>query len=174
MWSALPTSQYYGGSAPSRPDQLTTHPARSSPAGYRTVERDRDGSRVHLSPIDEGGAQLDPGGPWPHAADLQARLPSAPDGRWAGGCLETEQPRTACRPTSARLESVPANEASNAGSSRAPSRHARRARTIWQCWHVPTSSGLLPPFPAPPGSGCPQLHRPAATVRRRRSLTSVR
>ncbi|MGH3569065.1 MAG: hypothetical protein ACRDRH_24190 [Pseudonocardia sp.] len=24
-------------------------------------------------------------------------------------------------------------------------------------------SGLLPPSPAPPGSGCPQLHRPAAT-----------
>jgi len=24
-------------------------------------------------------------------------------------------------------------------------------------------SGLLPPFPASPGSGCPQLHRPAAT-----------
>ncbi|MEX5637974.1 tyrosine-type recombinase/integrase, partial [Parafrankia sp. FMc2] len=23
--------------------------------------------------------------------------------------------------------------------------------------------GLLPPSPAPPGSGCPQLHRPAAT-----------
>jgi hypothetical protein len=40
--------------------------------------------------------------------------------------------------------------------------------------HVPALSGLLPPFPAPPGSGCPQLHRPAATGRRRRSLTSTR
>ncbi|MEX5635202.1 tyrosine-type recombinase/integrase, partial [Parafrankia sp. FMc2] len=29
--------------------------------------------------------------------------------------------------------------------------------------HVPALSGLLPPSPAPPGSGCPQLHRPAAT-----------
>jgi len=35
---------------------------------------------------------------------------------------------------------------------------------------VPFSlSGLLLPSPAPPGSGCPQLHRPAATGRRRRS-----
>ena len=30
-------------------------------------------------------------------------------------------------------------------------------RTIWQYWHVPALSGLLPPSPAPPGSGCPQL-----------------
>ena len=52
--------------------------------------------------------------------------------------------------------------------------HARRTRTIWQYWHVPALSGLLPPSPAPPGSGCPQLHRPAATGRRRRSLTSTR
>ena len=34
--------------------------------------------------------------------------------------------------------------------------------------------GCFPPSPAPPGSGCPQLHRPAATGRRRRSLTSTR
>ena len=40
--------------------------------------------------------------------------------------------------------------------------------------HVPALSGLLPPSPAPPRSGCPQLHRPAATRRRRRSLTSTR
>src|SRR5215472_8820321 len=52
---------------------------------------------------------------------------------------------------------------SHTGSSRTPLRHARRTRTIWQYWHVPALSGLLPPSPAPPGSGCPQLHRPAAT-----------
>ena len=62
----------------------------------------------------------------------------------------------------------------NAGSSRTPLRPARRTRTIWQYWPVPALSGLLPPSPAPPGSGCPQLHRPAATGRRRRSLTSTR
>ena len=52
---------------------------------------------------------------------------------------------------------------SHAGSSRTPLRPARRTRTIWQCWPVPALSGLLPPSPASPGSGCPQLHRPAAT-----------
>jgi hypothetical protein len=36
-------------------------------------------------------------------------------------------------------------------------REIRRARTIWQYWHVPALSGLLPPSPAPPGSGCSQL-----------------
>jgi hypothetical protein len=52
---------------------------------------------------------------------------------------------------------------SHTGSSRTPLRPARQARTIWQCWHVLALSGLLPPSPAPPGSGCPQLRRPAAT-----------
>lgn len=40
--------------------------------------------------------------------------------------------------------------------------------------HVPALSGLLLPSPASPGSGCPQLHRPATTDQRRRSLTSTR
>ncbi|MFJ1707895.1 tyrosine-type recombinase/integrase [Kitasatospora sp. NPDC088346] len=52
---------------------------------------------------------------------------------------------------------------SHAGSSRTPLRPARRTRTIWQYWPVPALSGPLPPSPASPGSGCPQLHRPAAT-----------
>ena len=52
---------------------------------------------------------------------------------------------------------------SGAGSSRTPLRHACRARAVWQCQHAPALSGLLPPSPAPPGSGCPQLRRPAAT-----------
>ena len=49
---------------------------------------------------------------------------------------------------------------------RTPSRLACRTRAVWQCRPVPSLSGLLPPSPAPPGSGCPQLHRPAATGRR--------
>ncbi|HVD18537.1 MAG TPA: site-specific integrase [Propionibacteriaceae bacterium] len=52
---------------------------------------------------------------------------------------------------------------SHAGSSRTPLRHACRTQTIWQYWPVPALSGLLPPSPTPLGSGCPQLHRPAAT-----------
>src|ERR1039458_4293176 len=41
--------------------------------------------------------------------------------------------------------------------SRAPSRLACRTRTVWQYRYVPSLSGLLPPSPAPPGSGFPQL-----------------
>ena len=43
---------------------------------------------------------------------------------------------------------------------------ARRAPAIWQYWPVPALTGLLPPDPASPGSGCPPLHRTAATARR--------
>ena len=43
---------------------------------------------------------------------------------------------------------------------------ARRTPAIWQYWPVPALSGLLPPDPASPGSGCPPLHRTAATARR--------
>jgi hypothetical protein len=51
----------------------------------------------------------------------------------------------------------------SAGSSRPPSRLACRTRVVWQCRPVPSLSGLLPPSPALPGSGCPQLHQPPAT-----------
>ena len=45
---------------------------------------------------------------------------------------------------------------SAAGSSRTPFRLACRTRTIWQCWPVPSLSGLLSTLPRAPGSGCPQ------------------
>ena len=83
-----------------------------------------------------------------------------------------------CAPRPAQIRQVRAGVKSerrnDAGSSRTPLHHADRARTIWQCWHDPALSGLLPPSPAPPGSGCPQLRRPATTGQRRRSLTSTR
>ena len=43
------------------------------------------------------------------------------------------------------------------------SHHACRTRAVWQYQYALALSGLLPPSPAPPGSGCPQLHLPAAT-----------
>ena len=43
---------------------------------------------------------------------------------------------------------------------------ACRTQAIWRYWPVPALSGLLPPDPASPGSGCPPLHRTAATARR--------
>ncbi len=48
-------------------------------------------------------------------------------------------------------------EPSDTGFSRTPFRLACRTRTVWQCRSVPSLSGLLPPSPATPGSGCPQL-----------------
>lgn len=82
-----------------------------------------------------------------------------------------------CAPLPAQIHQVRAGvvvkRRKDAGSSRTPLRPACRTRTIWQYWHVPALSGPLPPSPASPGSGCPQLHLPATTGQRRRSLTST-
>ncbi len=87
---------------------------------------------------------------------------------------QTQTEKHHLRPRSARFEPVRHLRGVNAGSSRIPFRHARHTRTIWQYQHVMALSGLLPPSPAPPGSGCPQLHQPTAMGQRRRSLTSAR
>jgi hypothetical protein len=63
---------------------------------------------------------------------------------------------------------------SGAGSSRTPLRHACRTRTVWQCQYAQALSGLLPPSPAPPGSGCPHFASLLRQGRRRRSRTSAR
>jgi hypothetical protein len=74
-----------------------------------------------------------------------------------------ERVRIASGPDPPGSSRCPFERRNNAGSSRTPLRPARRTRTIWQYWHVPDLSGLLPPSPTPPGSGCPQLRCPAAT-----------
>jgi hypothetical protein len=48
-------------------------------------------------------------------------------------------------------------EPSDAGFSRTPFRLACRTQTVLQYRPVPSLSGLFPPSPATPGSGCPQL-----------------
>jgi hypothetical protein len=105
--------------------------------------------------------------PWPTGAAIIHR---------PGSSRRFRKRRDAPRPAQIRQVRAggPVEGRNNAGSSRTPFRHARRTRAIWQYWHVPALSGLLPPSPAPPGSGCPQLHQPAATGQRRRSLTSTR
>ena len=160
------------------------HPARSAvgapiPASgpdARRREPAPGGSRVHCHSIGGLGARLCPSGlamgtpqAFPMASPGWSRIPPGKfPPRNDGGTRRA-------RPLSTRFEPVHGDEGRNdTGSSRTPFRHARRARPIWRCWHVPALSGLLPPSPAPPGSGCPQLHRPAATGRRRRSLTSTR
>jgi hypothetical protein len=59
MWPAFPASDYYEGSVPSRRQQPTTSLPASALAGRREGQR-RDGSHVHHTPVDGGGAQLCP------------------------------------------------------------------------------------------------------------------
>ncbi len=99
-----------------------------------------------------------------YAADLPRSLPGGscpPPREFPAHTLD------GCAPLPAQIHQVSSwcriKGVSHAGSSRTPLRPACRTRTIWQYWPVPALSGLLPPSPAPPGSGCPQLHRPAAT-----------
>ena len=104
MWTAFPSSDYYGGSAPSRAHQATVAlPARLQVAAR--VGRARKGSHVHCVPVGGGGVQLCSGSiaaSTPQAF-LVASLPATSPGpgvahhRWA--C-------TALRPKSARLEPV--------------------------------------------------------------------
>ena len=99
-----------------------------------------------------------------YAADLPRSLPdgSCPPPRKFPAHMLDE-----CAPLPAQIHQISSRcrikGVSHIGSSRTPLRPTCRTRTIWQYWPVPALSGLLPPSPAPPGSGCPQLHRPAAT-----------
>ena len=163
--------------APPRPDPIGrrwTQPHHR--AGCAEQGEDRTVPVFTVDSLDEGGAQLCPCGiatATPQHFTVASRPTStcpprsSPPEPSGAGAHRT-------RPISARFEPVALEGRTDAGSSRTPLRHARRTRTIWQYWHVPALSGLLPPSPAPPGSGCPQLHRPAATGQRRRSLTSTR
>ena len=56
-WTAFPSSDYYGGSAPSRVHQPTTGLPCAALA-VRSTGRSRNGSHVHCVSIDGGGAQL--------------------------------------------------------------------------------------------------------------------
>ncbi len=61
MWTAFPSSDYYGGSVPSPGHRLTASLSRGQ-AGCLAGGGARGGSRVHHVPIDGGGAQLFSGG----------------------------------------------------------------------------------------------------------------
>ena len=82
MWTAFPSSEYYGASASSRSHQ-PAGALPSFPAGREEGRGGpRDGSHVHRSPIDGGGAQLYPcsiaigqpqPSPWPRRQDVPPR-----------------------------------------------------------------------------------------------------
>src|SRR3954469_16556746 len=61
MWPAFPASDYYGGSATSRPAEPTTNRPAADLEGRPTGPA-RDASHVHHTPVDGVGAQLCPCG----------------------------------------------------------------------------------------------------------------
>jgi hypothetical protein len=105
--------------------------------------------------------------PWPPSPCEQYRTRSSPP-EMRSGCA----PPTSPHPPGWSWRCL--KRRNNTGSSRIPPRLAHQARPIRQSWADPTLSRLLPPSPATPGSGCPQLHPAATTARQRRSLTSIR
>ena len=161
MCQALPGSKYYGGSAPSWTARRSVRPADPSALDMR--RQDQDGSRVHCdfarrrrSPT----RSLRPHHGYPAA--LHRGLPASrqrpaqefpPEIGWDA-------------PLSAHIHQVRADpdlRDVNAGSSRTPFHPARRTRTIWQCWRVPTLSGPLATLSGTTRIELPELHRPAAT-----------
>ena len=152
MWPAFPASDYYGSSAPSRRHQPTTdlpahrpggRPGRGPPGWFpRSLSTVRRGRRPAMPLQHRHG----------YAAGLHRGLPAGDINRPRSSPHDRRRVRAATQPRSARFELVGRLEGrSAAGSSRTPFRLACRTRTIWQCWPVPSLSGLLPPSPASPG-----------------------
>ena len=107
--------------------------------------------------------------PWPPARPLQPGPELTTHHHEAGGWL-----RATDRPVSTRFEPARRLRDFHHWFTRiTPSELARRTRIVWSCRHVPPLSGLLPPSPAFPGSGCPQLHQAAATACWRSRFTST-
>lgn len=161
MCVAFPRPQYYGGSAPSGPlgrrwtQPLSRHrPCRASHgAGPR---------RFPCSSVTDQQVRCPalPRQPLPvrRRPSRQAVRPDGldPDGRHP----QTTKARRALQhwPLSTRFEPAPHNEASDTGSSRTPSRLARRTRPIWQYWTVPALSGPLATQP-----GTSRIRLPSAS-----------
>ena len=159
MRPAFPTSDYYGPSVPARRHQPTAGlPAAALSRQQRG--RRRDGSHVHHVSIDGIGAQLFPCSI--ATSTPQTFLVASPP--TALRRLRSPRPRrsrTACaaiRPTSTRLEPASALRGFNHWFTLVtPSVSLSERWTVWWCRPASPSSGLLPPSPALPGSGCPQL-----------------
>src|SRR5918994_5791592 len=162
-WSPSPCTRLSRARTTTRPPPHSTviGRLRACPSASRPERREGDRGWFPRSPepIDEGGVQLNPGSLATSTPQtfLVASSPAYPFRLQS----HPSQPRDGCAlqtdpdpPGSSRLD---AYGASRTGSSRTPSRLARRTRPVWQCQRVPALSGPLPPSPAFPGSGCPQL-----------------
>jgi hypothetical protein len=115
MWTAFPSSEYYGASASSRSHQ-PAGALPSFPAGREEGRGGpRDGSHVHRSPIDGGGAQLYPcsigmGQPLPMASTPRCTDPTP------SGTPSTEALPVLPRPRSTSLGPLTDQGASTTGS----------------------------------------------------------
>jgi hypothetical protein len=168
VWPAFPASDYYGGSVPSHDQQPTAGLPATGLDGRRggrsrtvptfTINRST-GSVPSYSPAASPRVRRSPS-PWPPGRQPQPASESPSHA--AGRACAAARPRSARFRAGFSLAGVPPL----VPAIRTPSRLACRARAVWQCRPVPSLSGLLPPSPAPPGLGCPQLHRAAATTQR--------
>src|SRR3954449_12121522 len=106
-WPAFPASDYYGGSATSRPAEPTTNRPAADPEGRPTGPA-RDASHVHHTPVDGVGAQLCPCGIATSTPQtfLVASLPATSPGPGVAHPITPGRACTTLRPTSARLEPV--------------------------------------------------------------------
>ena len=177
----------------SRPRTTTAAPPRPGPIGRRWTQpsaprrrrgaaEDRDGSRVHCDSLDEGGARALPLRPrHGYPAALHRGLPTEPPID-PPRSSPPQPPHTVSRTGARRSRPISARFGAGSVLRDFETPVPRVLLSVTLAGPAPSGStgtprrcqGCFPPSPAPPGSGCPQLHRPAATGRRRWSLTSAR
>ena len=136
MWSAFPTPDYYGSSAPSQPDQQDMRSAKPSAAGCG--RRPAEPGRFPRSFLDHSTGSAPSYAPAP-SPRLRRRLsPWPPDRRHHPVQEFPTRPKSCrcamrpspCPPGFGLVGSIEGLSAT--GSSRIPLRLASRARTIWQ------------------------------------------
>jgi hypothetical protein len=138
--------------------------------GRPARRRPDDGSHVHHQPVDGSVPSSSPATlatATPHSFTVTP-APTFAKSTTGRSPISAATDALHYRPRSTRFEPDPDLRGSTAGfCTRTPLRLACRTRVVWQYRPVPSLSRLLPPNPAPPGSGCLQLQRPAATRHRR-------
>ena len=174
MWPALPTSDYYGVLRP-----VTAGSADGGPSPTR-VGHAVSGTSVTVpvftdqSPSVKGGAWLYPCGiatTTPRHFVVASSRPSTSPTR-SSPPIRAGTHRTQ---PSARFPAGGPSGASHTSSSRTPLHSLAEPAPSGSTWHVPASSGAACRRARHlPNPTAPQLHPPAATGRRWRSLTSTR
>lgn len=159
MWTALPPSDYYGAYAPPRRQQPTMSLPAAGLAGRKGGQH-RGGSHVHCPPVDGVGTELYP---YSLAVGTPQSFPTA------SRPARTERTGREGATNWSLLSTVPAQSARFRAVLRikgplppvrfhCPFPSCLRGRRRLAVPSPPLRCrGLLPPRPAPPGPGCPQL-----------------